>query len=61
MEDAVLLVKGKTPETLSSENISTIKNLFAEFLRDWEAVKGAKFDADLFDFPPEKDKSVKNI
>jgi hypothetical protein len=56
METTVLLAKGKTPETLSSENISTIKNLFAECLRDWEAVKGAKFDNDLFNFPPEKDK-----
>ncbi len=56
MEKAVLLAKGKTPETLSSQNISTIKNLFAECLRDWEAVKQAKFDSDLFNFPPEKDK-----
>ena len=56
MENAALLAKGKTPETLSSENISMIKNLLAECLRDWEAVKEAKFDADLFNFPPEKDK-----
>jgi hypothetical protein len=56
MENAVLMAKGKTPETLSSENISTIKNLLADCLRDWEAVKQAKFDGDLFNFPPEKDK-----
>jgi hypothetical protein len=55
MEPMVALARGKTPETLTSGNISTMRIEFSECSQDWQETLKAKFDASLFSFTEDMD------
>jgi hypothetical protein len=50
MEPMVAQAQGKTQETLTSGNVSTMKIQFSECSQDWQEALKAKFDNSLFSF-----------
>jgi hypothetical protein len=61
MEEIVLTVKGKTPETITRAQRGTIKTLLPELERRWQAVLGAEFKPALFGFSPERGAKAKQL
>lgn len=58
METIALTIKGSTAATLNGDDILRIKNALPQALLDYETIKNAKFDRELFSFSKEKAKKT---
>jgi hypothetical protein len=50
MEEVVLTARGKTPATLSEQDLEKIRTILPELEARWNAVLNAKFNPDVFGF-----------
>ncbi|MBF0280809.1 MAG: hypothetical protein HQM13_23660 [SAR324 cluster bacterium] len=61
MEGIVLSALKKTPETLTSENVNTIRNLLPQTISLWEKIQKDSFDQELFRFNDSKITQMKKL
>ena len=60
MEAIVLTAKGKTPETLTDEDVAKIKEYLAEASELLDKIYGAEFEQSVFDFSDEKAQTIRD-
>jgi len=61
MESIALTIKGNTAATLNGDDIQKIKHTLPQALSDYEAIKNAKFDRELFSSNKENAKKLKQF
>jgi hypothetical protein len=61
MEDIVLTAKGKTPETMTQQDIHTIRSLLPALQARWDALQKAKFDPQDFGFDNARTAKLKRL
>lgn len=58
METIILIVKDKTPETLTDEDVSKIKENYGEASKLMVQIENAKFEPSIFDFSEEETQTL---
>jgi len=61
MEEIVLTVKGKTPDSLSASDIERIKHHLPKTMLLWEVTGKAKFDPAVYEFNPQQASSLHEL